>query len=57
MWQEQPDGEWRFSLQDTHTKDCVAFATLGELLTFLIQETDPGGGYQNSPDRTLATQE
>jgi hypothetical protein len=57
MWQEQPDGEWRFSLQNTHTKECTAFATLGELFTYLIQEIDPGGGKLSMPDRNQATQQ
>jgi hypothetical protein len=54
LWQEQPDGEWRSSLQDTKTQECVAFATLSELFAYLIQETEQTGGKKTAQVRQSA---
>jgi len=45
-----PDAHWRASLEDSHTGERRAFATLEQLVAFLEQETEDRAGHGVLPD-------
>jgi hypothetical protein len=49
LWRET-DTRWRASLEDPHTSERRAFATLEQLLEFLAQETSELAGPAASPE-------
>ncbi len=51
LWQESPDGIWRFTLEDPHTKERHAFSGVDVFIQFLLEMTktgDPEAGVKRS---------
>ena len=40
VWKENPDGEWRASLQNVTSGECRNYATLADLYDYLSQQSE-----------------